>query len=108
MGVALSEGLLSFILPPPPSGNALKDAVHASLSILDIIADEISIPLLAATYRAMICPADFNMHMAGPSGVLKTELLALSQQHFGPGLDSRHLWALGAVPQIPWKHWRSR
>src|SRR5206468_12743200 len=35
--------------------------------------------------------ADFNIHIAGPTGVGKTEVAALVQQHFGAGMDARNL-----------------
>ena len=91
VGVSLSAALASFVLPPPPTGKKLAEAIRASLGILDVVADPISIPLLAGTYRAAVCSADYNVHITGPTGALKTELAALSQQHFGAGLDSRHL-----------------
>jgi hypothetical protein len=38
-----------------------------------------------------LAEADFGLHLAGPTGVFKTEEAALAQQHFGPGMDARHL-----------------
>lgn len=34
---------------------------------------------------------DFSLGLYGPTGVFKSELGALSQQHFGAGMDARHL-----------------
>jgi hypothetical protein len=47
--------------------------------------------LLAAAYRAVLGETDFSIHLAGPTGCYKTEAAALVQQHFGPGLNARHL-----------------
>jgi hypothetical protein len=54
------------------------------------------VPLLGAAFRAPLGTADCSIHLAGPTGAGKSELAALAQQHFGAGLDARHLpgsWA---------------
>jgi hypothetical protein len=48
-------------------------------------------PLAGAVYRSVLGPCDFSLHACGDSGLFKTETVALFQQHFGRGLDSRHL-----------------
>jgi hypothetical protein len=86
------EGALSrYVLPDPPTGVELQTAVRASLRLLDVAPDRVSVPLLAATYRAVLGASDFSVHISGPTGVLKTELAALVQQHFGAAMDSRNL-----------------
>src|SRR5262249_42499461 len=42
-------------------------------------------------YRAVLGECDVRLHYAGPSGVFKTELAALTMQYFGSGFDSRPL-----------------
>src|SRR5437867_2728114 len=49
------------------------------------------VPLLAAVYRAVLAPCDFSLHVCGHTGFFKTEVAALCQQHYGAGLDARHL-----------------
>jgi hypothetical protein len=88
--VDLSE-LRHYELPAPPDGRALIAALRASLGILDVAADRITIPLLAATYRAALDAADFSIHLAGGTGAGKTELAALAQQHFGATMNARRL-----------------
>ena len=86
------EGVLSrYVLPDPPTGVELQTAVRASLRLLEVAPDRVSVPLLAATYRAVLGATDFSVHISGPTGVLKTELAALVQQHFGAAMDSRNL-----------------
>jgi hypothetical protein len=34
---------------------------------------------------------DLALYLAGPTGVGKSEMAALQQQHYGPGMDARHL-----------------
>ena len=89
--VRLSDGLSNYRLPLPPEGEELYSAVHASLGILDLAPDSITIPLLSAIWRAALGTADFSLHLSGPTGAGKSELAALVQRHWGPGMDSRHL-----------------
>jgi hypothetical protein len=84
--------LSRFTLPDPGSANAVRQAVQASLGLLDgRVPDRISFPCVAAVYRAVLGSSDITVHLVGPSGAFKTEWAALAQQHFGPGMDARHL-----------------
>ncbi|MFQ5464088.1 MAG: DUF927 domain-containing protein, partial [Phycisphaerae bacterium] len=53
--------------------------------------DRLTFPLLASVYRSVIGPADFSLGLYGETGVFKSQLAALAQQHFGKGFDSLHL-----------------
>ena len=91
--VELTGKLAPFRLPPPPEGAALRDAVNASLTLLTIAGDKTQIifPVYAAIWRSILGNGDSSLHLSGASGVFKSELAALAQQHFGPEMDSRHL-----------------
>jgi hypothetical protein len=89
--VGLPAQLQGAILPDPPAGAALVEGVRASLRILDLGPDRVTIAVGGAAYRAVLGGLDFSVHFCGPSGVFKTELAALAQQHSGPGFDSRNL-----------------
>ena len=89
--VALPDALSGLALPAAPRGNELAEAIRASLRVADLAPDPISIPMLGAAYRAVFGDVDFALHLAGPTGAGKSELAALVQRHFGPGLDARHL-----------------
>jgi hypothetical protein len=89
--VATPAALDRFLLPDPPEGDTLKAAIRASLSMLAVAPHTITFPLLAAVYRAVLGDTDLSIHLAGPTGVGKSELAALAQQHHGPELDARHL-----------------
>jgi hypothetical protein len=89
--VELAAPLDRYVLPDPPHGDELHDAIGASVRLLELAPDAITFPLLAAVYRAAIGPSDFSLHLAGGTGVGKTELAALAQQHWGAGMDARHL-----------------
>jgi hypothetical protein len=90
--VALPPQLALYALPSPPAGEPLRDAVRASLGLLRGLAPaEVTVPLLIAPYRAAVGGADFTLGLIGRTGAGKSELAALAQQHFGAGLDARHL-----------------
>ncbi|MBS1983580.1 MAG: hypothetical protein JST16_05350 [Bdellovibrionales bacterium] len=88
-----NEQLSDYLLPEPPTGSVLAEAVRASLSFLEVAKDQVSFPLLAATYRAPLgefLKIDSSIFVAGPSGNFKSELTALMQGHFGLKFNSRN------------------
>jgi hypothetical protein len=87
--VRLSDVLVAFTLPDATTD--VVAAIRAELRFLELAPDHITIPLLAAAYRAVLGGVDFGVHLTGHTGVFKTELAALVQQHWGAGLDARHL-----------------
>jgi hypothetical protein len=87
----LDGPLVHYVLPEPPAGQELADDVAASLRLLDLAPDRLMVPLLAAVYRAPLGTADFSIHLVGQTGVFKSELAALAQQHYGAGMDRLHL-----------------
>jgi len=97
--VRLGGPLARLVLPHPPTDDDLRQAVRASLAVLDVAPDQITVPLLGAVYRAplnAVRAADMAVHLAGPTGVMKSELAALAMQHYGAGFDRTHLpaqWA---------------
>jgi len=83
--VDLPPALAGIQLPEPPSGEELKTAVVASLKLLDLAPDRVSVPVMAATYRSVLGVADTSIHLPGPTGAGKTEFAARCMQHFGRG-----------------------
>jgi hypothetical protein len=65
--------------------------VRSSLRLLAVAPDRVSLPLLAAVYRAALGAVDFSMFLTGLTGSFKTALAALCQQHFGASMDAAHL-----------------
>jgi hypothetical protein len=105
--VDLPDSLAGYALPDPPDGAELAEAIRASLSVLDVAPDPITAPLLGAVYRAVLGPADYALHLAGPTGAGKTELAARLAQHWGAGLDARHLpgtWGSTALSLLELAH----
>lgn len=89
--IDLDPQLARFKLPDPPSDRELRTAVRASLYMLDVMPDRITIPLFAAIWRVPLGPVDVALHIAGRSGTGKSELAALAQQHFGPEFTRKNL-----------------
>jgi len=86
--VQLPGALQHYQLRPPSDGEERRRAVRASLHLLTTAPDRISFPLLAGVYRAALGAARFSLFLSGPSGVFKTALAALAQQHFGAGMHA--------------------
>ena len=91
VGVDLPQSLEHFNLPEPPTGDALVEAVHASLRLLDIGPDHVTVALFGIAYRSVLGGTDYSVHLVGPSGTFKSTTAALVQQHFGPAMDATHL-----------------
>jgi hypothetical protein len=89
--VLLPDALSEFRLPAPSEGPALAAAIRASLGLLRLGPDHLTFPLLAVVYRAVLGDTDFSKHLVGPTGSYKTEAATLAEQHFGAGMDARHL-----------------
>ncbi len=89
--VELHDSLSRFVLPAPPTGSELVQCIRATLRLLRLAPMEIMLPLFASIWRSVLAPSDFTIHLAGPTGVFKSEVAALIQQHFGREFDSRHL-----------------
>jgi len=90
-----SEGRLTdYLLPDPPEGEKLMEAVQASLAFLESAPDEITVPLFCGAYRAPLNEVsliDYSLFIVGPTGVFKTSLIAIIQTHFGLSFDDRKL-----------------
>ena len=93
---SLPAALAPFILPPPPAGADLRSAITASLALLDLAPDRVTVPTLGAVWRSILGTVDFSLFVHGATGRFKTALAALIQQHFGAEFSARHLpgsWA---------------
>jgi hypothetical protein len=91
--VTVDLGSLSgYALPAVTDLTALREAIKASLGLVDITTDMVMIPLLAGVYRAPLpLPADCSVWEYGRSGTFKTAMTALGQQHFGASMDAYSL-----------------
>ena len=81
-----------YALPPVPDVRAAREAVRESLALIGLAPDTVTVPWLAAAYRAPLpLPADCGVWMYGPSGTFKSEQTALGQQHYGAGMHVKNL-----------------
>jgi hypothetical protein len=89
--VELDGALARYSLPDPPEGADLEVAIRASLRLLEAAPARLTYPLFGAVYRAALGPADCSLSLIGPTGIGKSELAALAQQHFGPEMHRLNL-----------------
>ena len=93
---SLPAALAPFILPASPTGAELRSAIRASLAVLDLAPDRVTVPTLGAVWRSILGAADFSVFVYGATGRFKTALASLLQQHFGAGFAAHRLpgsWA---------------
>src|SRR5712692_7605385 len=76
----LPAALAPFILPAPPTGAELRSAIRASLAVLDLAPDRVTVPTLGAVWRSILGAVDFSVFVYGATGRFKTALAALLQQ----------------------------
>jgi hypothetical protein len=102
--VQLPAALQSYHLLPSKNAAERVSAVQASLRFLSLAPDRISLPLLAAVYRAPLGRADFSLFLTGKTGVFKTAMAALCQQHFGAAMDASRLPTnfASTAPALQW------
>ena len=89
--VSLASDLSRFQLPEPPPAKDLVEAVRASLGLLKVAGDSVTVPLYCGLWRAALGQCATGLHLVGTTGGGKTELAALAQQHYGAEMGSRNL-----------------
>lgn len=89
--VQLPSALQLFQVQSPGDSSERVQSIRASLRCLSLAPDRVIFPLLTAVYRAPLGKTDFSMFLVGKTGVFKTALAALCQQHFGSAMDAAHL-----------------
>lgn len=91
--VALPDSLSHMELPLPASSSELREAILASLDILQLMPGNkaTTFSLLGTVYRSPLGLADHSLYLLGRTGTYKTESAALGMMHYGVGFDSRHL-----------------
>jgi hypothetical protein len=93
---SLPAALAPFILPAPPKGAELRSAIRASLALLDLAPDRVTVPTLSAVWRNILGGVDFSVFVYGATGRFKTALATLLQQHLGADFTAHRLpgsWA---------------
>ena len=86
--VQMNAGVQHYQIALPADADDRRRAVRASLQLLRIAPERITLPLLAGVYRAVLGKVGFSLFLVGPSGAFKTALATLCQQHFGAAMDA--------------------
>lgn len=89
-----------FALPPPPEGDDLARCARAVVDLLNVNPATVSVPIVAAAFRAALGPTRCTVHVAGSPGSGKSMMAALAQQFFGACMHREHLpcsWADGST-----------
>ena len=89
--VSLPPDLQRYELPVPPTGADLIEAIRASLELLEVAGDQVTVPVYCSIWRAALGEGDSGLHLVGHTGAGKTELAALALQHYGQEMSARHL-----------------
>ena len=89
--VRLPTSLRHYQTRMPADPGEVVIAVRASLRLLSVGPERITLPLLASIYRAPFGGVDFSVFLMGRTGTFKTALAALCQQHFGLAMDASSL-----------------
>jgi len=94
--VVLPGRLTAYSLPDPRADTpgeveAMRQAVRASLALLELSPDAVGVPVLGAVYRAVLGRADFAVWLTGETGRNKTALMGLAMSHAGPAWSRTHL-----------------
>ena len=99
-----AEGPIQKIQVQPParlgrygleSGDA-QAATLASLKLLLLAPARVTVPIWATIWRAPFGGVEAVIWLVGRTGVFKSEIAALAQQHYGRAMDARHFpqnWA---------------
>jgi len=89
--VDLPDQLSRYELIEPEDKESLQKAVRRSLLLMTLAPPRVMAAALGAVYRAPIGSSDITVGLYGGTGHGKTEMAALLQQHYGPGMDARNL-----------------
>lgn len=88
INVELPHELQKFkLVDAMPSADDFAD----TLRLVNLGPKHVTWPLLLATIRACVGPADFSVHLAGRTGTFKSEISSLFQSFYGTEMDARSL-----------------
>jgi len=90
-GVRLTGKHASRSLRVPVKNEQEQKAVRNSLDIRNVGPKRVTYPIIASVGRAPLGITDFTKFYTGKTGVGKTALTALAQQHFGALMDERKM-----------------
>lgn len=91
--VHLDAGLSDYALPAPDE-DRIPDAIRASTDLVDVAPHRVTVPLLSATFLAVLTSfvrPDFMIWIDGKTGSRKSTLAALFMNHFGEAFAHNRL-----------------
>lgn len=97
--VTPSGAVRDYVLPQPDPAIDPAEAMRASLELITVACDTVSIPVYASMFLAPLSEVllpDFLLWIEGESGSHKSTLAALCLNHYGPAFSYNHLpvdWA---------------
>ena len=91
LAIELPQQISRYKLPKPPRRAELVRSIRASLKILGVCPERLTLPLFSAIWRPVLGEVDVALYLSGQSGNGKSELAALAQQHYGAEMSRRHL-----------------
>lgn len=91
VAVRLPDALAHYRLPAPPEGADLVAAAEAEFRFIGLGPARVLFPLVGATFRAALGACDSSLFISGRSGVFKSAITAVAQQHYGADMDRLHL-----------------
>jgi hypothetical protein len=92
--VILEGKLKYYSIKDLPANLSIQEAVSASLKMLEVAPENISMPMLCGTYRAPLeemLMNDFTIYFVGGTGTLKSALTAIMIGHFGEEFHGKNL-----------------
>jgi hypothetical protein len=91
VAVTLDSALAHYRLIVPDSQDEARQAMQASLRLLDIAPDPLMVPVYSAIWRAGLGHVEHSLFLAGKTGAGKTAIAALALQHYGASMDAQRL-----------------
>jgi hypothetical protein len=89
--VGLESALAHYTLRLPDSEEEERQAMRASLRLLELEPATLMVPVHAAIWRAALGHVEHSLFLAGQTGAGKTAIAALAQQHYGAAMDAQGL-----------------
>ena len=81
--VFLEGKLARRTFPKGDDPSLIKEAVRKSFTLWDLYPHQVSIPVMAAAYRAALGPVDFSIYLVGPTGIGKTSFSDMVMRFYG-------------------------
>lgn len=85
--VRLPDRLQHAVMPDPPEGDELRDAIRLVLDLARLAPDEVMLPCIGSAFSSILGGAQFSIWLYGGTGSGKSQVAALVQSFFGRFTD---------------------